>query len=159
MLLERLPAWATHLRSRAVLRTRPKFYFTNPSLALASLRTSPTRLLKDLALRGQLFENLVMRDLLVYAQHCDASVSFYRDNNGLDVDAIIEHADGRWIACEIKLGHDAIDAAASTLHRFENVVDTSRKGEPHALAVITATGHAHTRSDGVHVVPIGTLGV
>lgn len=159
MILEHLPSWRTHLRSKAILRTSPKLYFADPSIAVAALRATPASLLADVALLGQLFENLVIRDLLVYAQHIDATVSFYRDNNGLEVDAIVEHSDGSWQAFEIKLGNDAVDAAAASLMSFMANVDTSKRGQPKALTVITSTGYAYTRPDGVHVVPITMLGV
>jgi predicted AAA+ superfamily ATPase len=157
MILEQLPAWRTHLRSKATIRSTPKYYLTDPSLAVAALRATPNMLLADLPLLGQLFENLVMHDLLVYAQHIDAEVSYYRDSNGTEVDAIIDHADGTWQAFEIKLGTDAIEAAASTLHTFAAQVDSTRRGSPRALSVITSTGPAYTRTDGIHVIPITML--
>ena len=159
MILEHLPAWQTHLRSRATLRTSPKYYFADPSLAVAALKGTPTTLLTDLQLLGQLFENLVMRDLLVYAQHIGATVSYYRDSNGLEVDAIVDHFNGSWQAFEIKLGVNAVDTAAASLHSFVSNVDTVKRGEPSALSVITSTGPAYTREDGVNVVPITMLGV
>ncbi|MDZ4745136.1 MAG: DUF4143 domain-containing protein [bacterium] len=158
MLIEFVPAWTVHLRSRARLRTKPKHYFADPSLAAAALKASPKHLRDDLRLLGLLFENLVMRDLLVYAQHNDATISFYRDNNGLEVDAIVEQHDGAWIAIEIKLGANAVDDAAATLQRFVGKVDTDRKGEPAALVVITGNGYHYPRTDGVSVVPFGVLG-
>jgi hypothetical protein len=39
-------------------------------------------------------------DLRVYAQPHRAEVRFYRDNKGLEIDAIVEAADGRWLAGE-----------------------------------------------------------
>ena len=158
MLIDYVPAWAVHLRSKARLRIKPKHYFADPSLAVAALNASPELLRKDLRLLGLLFENLVMRDLLVYAQHNEAEVSFYRDSNNLEVDAIIEQAGGQWIAIEIKLGATAVDTAAETLKRFAASVDTTFKGEAAALVVITGNGYYYKRDDGVIVVPIGVLG-
>jgi len=159
MLIERIPAWAPHIRSRAAIRTQRKLYLTDPSLALAALGIGEKQIISDLAFLGILFENLVMRDLLIYAQYCDASVSYYRDSNGLEVDAILERIDGSWSAIEIKLGHHAADAAAATLLKFASTVDTFKNGEPTALIVITGSGPAYTRPDGVHVIPITMLGV
>jgi hypothetical protein len=39
-----------------------------------------------------------VRDLRVFAQAVDAEVFQYRDNTGLEVDAIVECHDGRWAA-------------------------------------------------------------
>jgi predicted AAA+ superfamily ATPase len=158
MIVEDQPAWAPHLRSRSRVRTSPKRHFVDPSVAVAALRATPERLLQDLELLGLLFESLVVRDLRVYAQHADAQVLHYRDNTDLEIDAVIEAVDGRWAAFEVKLGTAQLDDAAATLVRFAERVDTTRCGEPTCLGIITATGYAYTRPDGVAVIPIATLG-
>jgi len=158
MVVEDQPAWAPHLRSSHRLRTAPKRHFVDPSLAVAALRATPARLLGDLNLLGFLFESLVVRDLRVYAQAADARVSQYRDSGGLEVDAIVEAGDGRWLAFEVKLGHGQIDDAAASLLRFAARVDTARCGAPALLGVIVATGYGYRRKDGVAVIPIGALG-
>ena len=158
MIVEDQPAWAPHLRSRSRLRGAPKRHFVDPSLAVAALRADPDRLLRDLAWFGFLFESLVVRDLRVYAQHRDAEVLQYRDNTGLEVDAIVQAADGTWAAFEVKLGAGMIDAAAATLLRFAKRVDPARSRAPAALAVIVAGGYGYVRGDGIGVIPIGALG-
>ncbi len=158
MVIEDQPSWAPHLRSKSILRSAPKRHFVDPSLAVAALRGSPERLLKDLKLAGFLFESLVVRDLRVYAQAIDGAVLQYRDNTGLEVDAIVELGDGRWAAFEVKLGGGLIEEGAASLRRFAERVDTERCGEPEALGVIVATGYGYTRTDGVSVIPIGALG-
>ena len=158
MVVENQPAWAPHLRSRSRLRQGPKRRFVDPSLAVASLRASPERLLCDMEWFGFLFESLVVRDLRVYAQAADAEVFHYRDNTGLEVDAIVEAQDGRWAAFEVKLGQAAIDEASATLRRFADRIDTKKCGAPAVLAVITGNGFGYVRPDGVAVIPIGSLG-
>lgn len=158
MIVEDQPAWAPHLRSRSILRRSPKRHFVDPSLAVAALRATPERLLEDLNLFGLLFESLVIRDLRVYAQAVDARVFHYRDNTGLEIDAIVEAADGRWAAFEVKLGAGHVDRGAESLTRFVDRVDTARTGEPAALVVVAGTGYGYVRDDGVIVVPIGALG-
>jgi uncharacterized protein len=158
MVVEDQPAWAPHLRSKHRLRTAPKRHFVDPSLAVAALRATPDRLLRDLNLLGFLFESLVVRDLRIYAQAADAQVSQYRDSGGLEVDAIVESGDGRWIAFEVKLGQGQIDDAAASLLRFAARIDTARCGSPALLGVIVATGYGYRRKDGVAVIPIGALG-
>ena len=158
MVLDQQPAWAPSMRSRAQLRTSPKRHLVDPSLAVAAMRGSPTKLLGDLATMGTLFESLVVRDLRVLAEPLDGSVYHYRDNKGLEVDAIVQCDDGRWGAFEVKLGTSRIDDAAATLLGFASKVDTAATGEPGVLAVVTGEGFAYRRRDGVHVVPIGTLG-
>jgi len=158
MIVEDQPAWAPHLRSKYALRSAAKRHFVDPSLAVAALRATPERLLHDMQLLGFLFESLVVRDLRVYAQAVDARVLQYRDSYGLEVDAIVETADGRWAAFEVKLGSGQVDEAATTLHRFARQIDTGRSGSPVALGVIVGTGYGYLRQDGIMVIPIGALG-
>ena len=157
--VEDQPAYSTHLRARSRLRLSPKRHFVDPSLAVAALRSNPTRLLADLEMFGFLFESLVVRDLRIYAQASDAEVYHYRDNTGLEADAVIETGDGRWMAIEIKLGTgDRIDAGATSLLKLRDRIDTSRIGEPAALIVVTRNGYCYTRPDGVAVVPVTAIG-
>jgi len=93
----------------------------------------------------------------IYSQVIDGSVYHYRDNTGLEADAIVELADGSWAAFEVKLGQAAIDAAAENLLRLAERVDILRHGKPAVLGVITGWGYAYRRPDGVAVIPIGTL--
>lgn len=158
MIIEDQPAWAPHLRSRSILRKASKRHFVDPSLAVAALRATPERLLKDMHLFGFLFESMVIRDLRVYAQANDARVLQYRDNTELEVDAIVEAADGRWAAFEIKLGAGQVDAAAANLLKFAERVDTDKCGTPALLGVIIGSGYGYRRKDGVAVIPVGALG-
>jgi hypothetical protein len=158
MVIEDQPAWAPHLRSRARLRKAPKRHFVDPSLALAAVGAAPERLLQDLEWFGQVFESLVIRDLRVYSQGLDGEVFHYRDDYGLEVDAIVQLRDGRWGAIEIKLGEGQVEQAAATLQRFAAQIDGSRSGSPAFLAVICGRGYGYRRPDGVVVVPIGALG-
>jgi predicted AAA+ superfamily ATPase len=158
MIVENQPAWSPHLRSRAILRSKPKRHFVDPSLAAAALSAGPDRLMADLELMGFLFKSLVIRDLRVFAQPLDGRVFHYRDNNGVEVDAIVQLADGRWGAFEVKLGQAMIDGAAENLLRFEKLIDVHKSGSPVVLAVICGTGFAYRRADGVVVIPIGALG-
>lgn len=161
MVIENAPAWQPHLRSTHALRQMPVCHFVDPSLAAAALRASPASLLKDLNTAGLLFESLVVRDLRVYGQRHEATLSHYRDSSDLEVDAVITADDGRWIALEVKLGTkpEFIDAAAANLLAFAKRVDTSRVGEPAMLGIVVGSGYGYVRKDGVHVIPVGALTV
>ena len=121
---------AFHLRSKAALRQAPRRHFCDPSLAVAVLGGSPDRLLKDLEWLGLLFESLVIRDLRVLAQALDGELFHYRDDYGVEVDAIVQLRDGRWGAIEIKLGPGQVEAAAAGLLRFRQQIDTRRTRLP-----------------------------
>ena len=157
MVVEDQPAWAPHLRSRSILRSASKRHFVDPSIAVAALRATPSRLLRDLDLLGFLFESLVIRDLRVYAQPVGGQILQYRDNTGLEIDAIVELGDGAWAAFEVKLGPGRVDEGAASLLKFADRVDTVRSGAPRALGVIVGFGYGYVRQDGVAVIPIGSL--
>lgn len=71
---------------------------------------------------------------------------------------IVEHADGRWAAFEIKLGFARVEDAAASLKRLANRVDTRKCGEPSTLGVIIPSGLGFRRDDGIQVVPLNALG-
>ncbi|MGM7670411.1 ATP-binding protein [Microbacterium sp. A93] len=156
--VEELPAWAPHLRSKVRLRVQPVWHFADPSLAAAVLGASPQRLLADLETFGFFFESLCVRDLRVYAEALGGDLFHYRDETGLEVDAILELRDGTWAAFEVKLGGaKAIDTAARSLHALAAKVSSQRASELKAKVVLTAGNASYARPDGVQVVSIGHL--
>ncbi|WP_165056292.1 MULTISPECIES: ATP-binding protein [unclassified Adlercreutzia] len=165
-LVDEVPGWVPATRSPKRMRVKPKRYFADPSLAVALLGLSVQSLLQDWQTLGLAFENLCMRDLDVYARALPDTPSqplrYYHDDSGLEVDAIIERADGRWGAFEIKLSEDKIDQASCTLTRMRNKVlkdPRERVREPSFLAVLTGMGEvAYRRADGIYVIPIRALG-
>lgn len=157
--IEPLEAWSVHLRSSSRLRRTPKRYFADPALAVAALASSPAAIGRDLEAMGLLFESMAVRDLRIYAQNAGARVSFYGDHSGLEADAIIEGLDGRWAAVEVKLGGGAaVSEAMDSLRAVRSRVDTTRRGEPARLIVVTAFGTGYQTDDGVAVVPLTALG-
>jgi hypothetical protein len=85
------------------------------------------------------------------------SVFHYRDNTGLEADAVIHLNDGRCGSVEAKLGNNSIDEAAENLIILKEKIDTDRINEPSFLMIVTGTGYAYKRIDGILVVPIGCL--
>ena len=158
MVVENQPAWSPHLRSRTALRQTPVRHFVDPSLAVAALRATPGRLTADLEFLGLLFESLVVRDLRVQAQAADAQVFHYREKDGLEVDAVVEAADGRWAAFEVKLGERWVDDGARSLRRLARRLEQSDHGPPSALAVIVPSGYGSVKPGEVGIIPIGALG-
>lgn len=158
--VEDQPAWSVNLNSRATLRKEAKRHFIDPSLAAAMLQVTPDRLLSNHVVFGRLFESLTVRDLRIYSRTDRGSVYHYRDNTGLESDAIIERTDGSWIAVEVKLnsGAASVERAARSLLRLRNKVARQRREELAALLVVTSTGAAYRRPDGIQVAPITSLG-
>ena len=146
-----------NFRSKYAIRTRPKKYFVDPSIATAILDIKPKDLINDLNIFGFIFESLCIRDLKIYTQHYGGDITFYRDEKDFEIDAILRTSSGKWGAIEIKLGAGYIDLAANNLLKFKNRVDIKKCGEPSFLMVLTGANYSYKRDDGVYVVSIGTL--
>jgi AAA+ superfamily ATPase len=155
--VEDLPAWNPVLRSKTAIRTSPTRHFVDPSIGAAVMRWTPADLLRDFEAFGLQFESLCVRDLRVYAEAIDGTLLHYRDKTGLEADAVIVLADGRWAPIEVKLGSRQLDEAATHLRLLRERVDANRMGEPSFLAVVTAGATAYRRDDGVLVVPLACL--
>ena len=157
--LQELPPWATHIRSNVRQRVNPKWHFSDPSLAATALELSSEQLLTDLKTLGYFFESLAIRDLRVYAQALGGNVSHYRDETGLEVDAVIELRNGKWLACEIKLGGSGFIAEGikNTL-KLKNKLEENKRKDMAGLCVITAGKESYTdRETGVHIISLGHL--
>ena len=165
-LIEEVPGWDVGIRAKKHLRTKPKRYFADPALAAYMLGVSPAALMADTQLLGLLFENLCLRDLLVYLSasetYQDASVCYYRDDTGLEVDFVVQLRDGRWGAIEVKLAENKVSEAVTNLIKLRNLAmknSAQRVPEPSFLAVLVGRGsYALTTPEGVRVVPISLLG-
>jgi len=155
--LEDQPAWSPALRSKTTIRSTAKRHFIDPSIAVAALQTNPAGLLKDFKTFGFLFESLCIRDLRIYAQKSGGEVFHYRDQTGLEADAVVALHDGRWGAIEIKMGQAKVDQAAANLLRLKNRIDENKMHAPSFLMVLTGNGYAIKRKDGVLVVPVTCL--
>jgi len=148
-----------HLRSSVRLAATPKRHLADPSLAVAALGATLRRLLgPEVELAGFLFESQTIHDLRVYAQPHRADVRFYRDNKGLEIDAIVEAPDGRWLAAEVKLGHNRVDQGARSLLALRDKLSPATAAACAALLVIVADTPTYTRPDGVLVTSIASLG-
>ena len=166
-ILEDLNGWDAPVRARARVRTRPKRYLVDPSLAAVSLGVSPKNLLGgDLQTFGLLFETLCIRDLRVYtstnASLGENTLRYYRDDFGLEVDAIVERNDGAWGAIEIKLSENKVQDGIDSLLRLKNKVlrnELSQSRAPSFLMVLAGKSrYARISPEGVFVVPLACLG-
>jgi len=158
-LIEDQASWKPRLRSRVRLAAKPKRHLADPSLAVAALEATPDRLLgPEIELAGHLFESQAIHDLRVYAQPHRGAVRFYRDNKGLEVDAIVETRDGRWVGVEVKLGHNRVDEAAHNLLALQAKLPAEANAACGALVVVVADSPTYTRPDGVVITSIASLG-
>ena len=152
-------SWNPNLRSKAAIRTTDTRYFLDPSIACAALGIGPQDLENDLNTFGLLFENLVVRDLRIYADAIDGKVYHYRDNLDLECDAVVHLRNGKYGLIEVKLGGEKlISEGIKSLNKFEEKLDTTKMKAPAFKMVITGVGKfAYKNKDGILIVPIGSL--
>ena len=158
-IIDDLQAWNPNIRSKTSIRTTPTRHFVDTSIACRALQIGPEDLTKDLESFGLFFEDLAVRDMSIYANSLDGEVRHYRDNAGLECDAVIHLEDGRWGAVEIKLGGDKlIEEGAKSLKLLRNkIVEKSDHRIPSFLMVLTAVGPSYLREDGVYVASINQI--
>lgn len=158
-ILEDMAAWNPNIRSKTTIRSTPTRHFVDTSIACRALGVMPDDLLRDLESFGLFFEDMAVRDLRIYAETFKGEVRHYRDNTGLECDAVIHLEDGRWGAIEIKLGgDDLIEAGATSLKNLKSKIEKkSDEQSPSFLLVLTAVGGSYQREDGVYVAPINML--
>lgn len=157
--IEDLAAWNPNIRSKAAIRTSDTRHFVDPSIGTAILGLGPKDLINDLKSFGFFFEDLVVRDLRVYAEALDGELYHYRDSNGLECDTVLHRRNGSYALMEVKLGGEQnIEDGAKSMLSLAGNIDTDKMPAPSFMAVIVGVGkYAYQRKDGVYVIPVGCL--
>lgn len=152
-----IPAWNPNIRSKTAIRTSPKKNLIDPSIAAAVLNVSPKELELDSNTFGLFFESMVTRDISVYTESEGASMSYYRDRNGLECDLVVHYPNGEYALIEIKLGEKGVEEGCAHLLKIQSLLIKHKQRTPKALIVVTGTQVSMKRNDGVYIVPIGCL--
>lgn len=157
--IEDLAAWNPNIRSKAAIRTTDTRHFVDPSIGTASLGLGPQNLINDLKSFGFFFEDMVVRDLRVYAEALDGKLYHYKDSTGLECDTVLHRRNGSYALLEVKLGgENNINEGAANMLKLASNIDTEKMPVPSFMAVIIGVGkYAYRREDGVYVIPIGCL--
>ena len=157
--IEDLAAWNPNIRSKAAIRTSDTRHFVDPSIGTAILGLGPKDLINDLKSFGFFFEDMVVRDLRVYAEALDGELYHYRDSSGLECDTVLHRRNGSYALMEVKLGGEQnIEDGAKSMLSLAEYIDTDKMPAPSFMAVIVGVGqYAYQRKDGVYVIPIGCL--
>jgi predicted AAA+ superfamily ATPase len=120
-----------HILSNVFQSRSPKVYIFEPALAIAKLGATSETLLSDTKTfldskthnrhdSGFFFEAFVIKQLRVFSSLIGATLSFYRDANGLEVDCIIKKGVSMSLF-EIKTGSiNGITDGIKTLTKFRN---------------------------------------
>lgn len=159
-----MEAWSPAIRSATVIRQGRKRCFVDPSIAVAALGASPRSLELDLKTFGFVYECMCIRDLKVYSQALGGTLSYYHDRYGLEADAVLHLADGRYALVECKLGSRDVEEGARHLLTLRDLIRERNERErrevlrlPSLLIVLTGGEMAYAREDGVKVIPLGCL--
>lgn len=99
-LIRLVPAWSTNLSAKVV--RRPKLFVSD--VGLASHLQDATAASIGQSGAGPLLETLVATELLRQMSWSEtpATLGHFRDRSGIEVDLILEHADGRIAGLEVK---------------------------------------------------------
>jgi predicted AAA+ superfamily ATPase len=115
-----LPPFFENIRKRVV--KSPKIYFCDPGLAAFLLNIDTREHLSRDPLRGGLFENLWILDVLKHRSNHGKrpELFFYRDTNGNEVDLIVRHG-RQLIPVEIKSAATFTPEFLKGIERFKKV--------------------------------------
>jgi uncharacterized protein len=163
--LDEVPAWIPSNNRLSELGQAPKHQLADPALAaqllgvqamtlLAGQSSGPT-IAREGPLLGALFESLATLSVRVYATHSEAKVGHFRTARGRqEIDLIVERADGRVVAIEVKLARSISDDDGKHLRWLKDKLGDSVLDQ----VIITTGPEAYRRKDGVAVVPLALLG-
>ncbi len=164
-IIDDLRGWKPPVRVASGIRSGPKRYLADPSLAVAALGLSSDELGFDMDVLVSIFECLAIRDLRVYSSVLGGELSYYHDRNGLEADAVLHLDDGRYALIEFKLGSSLVEQGRRSLNELEEKIRRANEedprnsiGLPAFKMVVTGTEYGYRCPDGVYVVPIGCLG-
>lgn len=146
----RLPPYFTNIRKRLV--KSPKLYFYDVGLASHLIGIEQAKQLATHPLRGQLFENAVVMEVLKhrYNRGRRSNLSFFRDSQGLECDLLLESA-GSIDAIEIKSGATFASDYFDSLDQISKLLP-----QVSTKAVVYGGADRQTRKKG-EVVPLHSL--
>lgn len=177
-IIDAVPGWTPSRNQLSRLAQAPRHHLADPALAARLLGVDEGALLggavsplfeaqdgvqarrahvpRDGTLFGQLFESLVTLSVRAYAQVAEARVRHLRVQDGRhEVDLIVERADQRVVALEVKLSAEVEDRDVRHLLWLRD-----KLGDDLLDAAVISTGtHAYRRADGIAVIPAALLTV
>ena len=151
--VRRIPAWSTNLTTRAI--AAPKLVLVDSGLAAHLAGVTPKRAAHPTMPIGPLVENFVLGELARQITWAAEPIRLYhyRDRDGYEVDAVLEHSSGDVVAVEVK--------AAETVRSedFRGIRHVARRIGDRLLAgiVLYAGGQPLPYGDRLRAVPISAL--
>lgn len=157
-LVYEVPAWTRNLAGRAV--KRPKLHLSDTGLASSLLGASADTLMPaTAAATGPLTESFVVNEIRRQLASASApiNVSHFRDNNGREIDLILERRDGATIAIEIKATSSPSTGHLKHVKWFRDKLDISNPGAFSAGVLLHTGDQTLTVGDRIHMLPISAL--
>ncbi|WNM27690.1 ATP-binding protein [Demequina capsici] len=156
-LVQRLPAWGTTLLPRSI--ESPKIHVVDSGVGGHLLRLSAAKVARldpaALTEYGHLLESFVVQDAIRQTTWMDEPVSagYWRTRDNVEVDLVLERADGMVIAIEVKAGEQVKRSQLSPL-----VALRDRLGSSFAAGIAFHTGNVgYEADDRIHALPIERL--
>jgi uncharacterized protein len=133
-LVRELPSWTVGVSAK--VGRRPKIHVADTGLGAASISLDAGRLATG-ALGGLFLESFVLAELAKQAALVDEplTVAHFRDRSGAEVDVVVERADGRVLAFEVKSA-TAVNEADTKGLRFLR----DRLGDRFVAGIVLHTG-------------------
>ena len=162
-LILEIESWDVDLRAKSAIKKTSKKEFIDPSIAAFILNLNGDMMIHDLETFQKFFENLCIRDLMVYTSFRDGKISYYEDRYGLSIDCILQLDNGDYALIQFELSRLTFDESAKNLLKMDALIERKiddgiiKIKRPKFLAIITSIGFSYTRSDGVKVIPITML--
>lgn len=130
----------------------PKIYFYDTGLASALLGVQNSQQLDLHPFKGSLFENMVIVELLKnrFNQGKSNNLFFWRDNNGNEVDVILENG-VQLFPIEIKSGQTIQDDYFKGIHYWNKILQQSNG------YLIYGGKEFQMRSNGIEVIPVNEI--
>jgi len=138
----RLRPFHANIRKRLV--KSPKIYFHDVGIAAFLLGISASEHLRTHPLRGALFENLAVTEVIktVFNHDRRPEVCFYRDSNGNEVDLMLRAGSTGWLPIEIKAGKTVNQDYFKGFRHLDGVL-----AMPEGKLLVYGGNMPHTRRD------------
>ncbi|MBU6245896.1 MAG: DUF4143 domain-containing protein [Actinomycetales bacterium] len=156
-LVRRLPAWGTTLTSRAAKSAKVRMVdsgLASHLLGLTPAKVTPATPSASTEF-GHVLESFVFGELSKQASWLDEPVTIghWRTRDGLEVDVVIEFADGSVVAFEVKASERLAPSDSKGLRALREHIGPRFV----AGAVLTTGSRSYTLDDRVHVLPVDRL--
>jgi len=152
-LVHRVPAWSPNLGKRLV--KAPKLHLVDTGLTCHLIGADVRRLSEDRALLGRLLETYVVGELRKQLSWTDPHTSLYhfRTAIGLEVDVVLEKADGSVAGVEIKAGATVAASDFTALQALRDQLGT----QFHSGVVLYLGDHVVPFGDNLWLMPLSAL--